>query len=138
MSSQSEDSKREQESKASGRVRDTPTKCNLNTEFDKPECSHNGVERRPRKGEVISPRKDHVRREWTEERDPRHDLECKKERDLGEQLKMQQRQREFEKEQHEERRRWEGAYATREREGIYGYTPHYPNERRGFYVRKAR
>ena len=97
------------------------------------------LERRPGQGEVNSPRKDSGRREWTEERDLRHDLERKKERDLRENLKMQQRQRELEKKQHEERRRWEDAYTSREKEGEYGYAPHYPNaRRRGYYVCKPR
>lgn len=137
MSSQSDGNNREHDNYV--RVRDIPTKRTLKDEFDRPEGSRTGVERRPEKGEVNSPRKDRVWGEWPEERDLRHEIERKKERDLREQLKMQQRQREYEREQYEERSRRERGTATRERDVNYGYKPHYPTERRrGYYVRKPR
>lgn len=137
VSSQSDGNNREQESFA--RVRDIPTKRNLNTEFDRPESSRTGGQRRPDKGEVNSPKKDRFRGEWPEERDLRHEIERKKERDLREQLKAQQRQREYERAQYEERGHRDRGAANRERDGKYGYKPHYPMERRrGYYVRKPR
>lgn len=97
------------------------------------------MERRPKRGEVSSPNKDRFRGEWVAERDLRHEIQRKKERDLREQLKEQQRQREYAREQYEDSRRREHASASRDRERVYTSSSYYPTERKkGYYVRKYR
>ena len=137
MSSQSDGNNRDQDSHA--RARDVPVKRNLNAEFDRPGDTRTGGQNRRVKGIVFSPSKEKHRGGWPEERDLRHEIERKKERDLREQLKAQQWQREYERKQYEERSHWERGSLSRGDENGQGYHSTYPQERkRGYYVRKPR
>lgn len=75
------------------RVRDMPTKRNLNSEFSRTTDTRTGEMFRQDKGEVNNPSKDKYRHGFRKEKDLRDSLESHREQDLRNKLMAQNQQR---------------------------------------------